>query len=81
VSIQATLQLKSGAVPGFHRPRPVPFALKEAVGQELDQMEAAGVLERVSHSNWAAPIVPVPKKDGQIQICGDFKVMLIQSFR
>ena len=71
---KATLQLKSGAVPRFHRPRPVPFALKEAVGQELDRMEAAGVLESVSHSNWAAPIVPVPKKDGQIRICGDFKV-------
>ena len=23
---------------------------------------------------WAAPIFPVPKKDGQICICGDFKV-------
>jgi len=71
---KATLRLKSGAVPRFHRLRPVPFALKEAVGQELDRMEAARVLERVSHSNWAAPILPVPKKDGQIRICGDFKI-------
>ena len=53
----------------------VPFALK-AVGQELDWMEAARVLECVSHSNWSAPIVPEPKKDGQIRICGDFKVMV-----
>ena len=73
-SFKANLQLKSDVVPRFHRPRPVPFALREAVGQELDRMEASGVLERVSHSNWAAPIVPVPKKDGQIRICGDFKV-------
>ena len=39
-------------------------------------MEKAGVLEHMSHSQWAAPIVPVPKKDGQIRICGDFKVIV-----
>ena len=37
-------------------------------------MEKAGVLEHVSHSQRAFPIVPVPKKDGQIHICGDFKI-------
>lgn len=54
----------------------MPFALKEAVGRELDEMEAAGVLEQVTHTRWAAPIVPVPKKNGQIHICGDFKVTI-----
>ena len=47
---KATLCLKSDAVPRFHKPRSVPFALKEAVGRELDEMEAAGVLERVTHA-------------------------------
>ncbi len=37
-------------------------------------MEEDGVLQRVSHSQWAAPIVPVPKKDGNIRLCGYFKV-------
>ena len=40
----------------------MPFALKEAVGRDHDEMEAARVLERVTHSRWTAPIVPVPKK-------------------
>ena len=31
------------------------------------------------HSDWAAPIVPVPKKDGHIRICGDYKVSVNQS--
>jgi len=29
---------------------------------------------RVTYSQWAAPIVPVPKLGGAIGICGDYKV-------
>ena len=71
---QAKLRVKDGATPRFHRPRPVPFALKEAVSKELDRLEAAGIIERVNYSEWAAPIVPVPKGDGKIRLCGDYKV-------
>ena len=35
-----------------------------------------GVLEKINHSEWAAPIVPVPKADGSIRICGDYKVTI-----
>ena len=36
-------------------------------------MESLGALEPVDHSDWAAPIVPVPKPDGMIRIYGDYK--------
>lgn len=46
------------------------------MGKELDRLESIGVLERVKSSEWATPIVTVPKKDGGIRICGDYKVTI-----
>lgn len=54
----------------------MPFALREAVGKELDRLESSGVLQKVSHSKWAALNVVVPKKDGQLRLCGNFKVTI-----
>ena len=31
---------------------------------------------RVTHSKWAAPVVPVPKGDGRLRLCGDYKVTI-----
>ncbi|KAL5517106.1 hypothetical protein EMCRGX_G002578 [Ephydatia muelleri] len=71
---KAKLRVKANAVPRFLRARPIPFALKNAVGKELDRLETLGILRKVTHSAWASPIVVVPKKDGRLCSCGDFKV-------
>ena len=76
--IKAKLVLKAEVVPKFIRPRPIPFALKEAVEQELRHHEEQGILRRITHSSWAAPIVVVPKKDGRVRLCGDYKMTINQ---
>ena len=76
---QAKLRVRSGTNPVFHRPRPVPFAVKDAIERELDRLEKAGIVEKVTHSDWAAPVVVVPKGDGQIRLCGDYKVTVNKS--
>ena len=63
----------------FCKPRSVPFALNDSITKELDRLEKEGVLQKVSYSDWAAPIVPVPKGDGKIHLCGDYKVTIIPS--
>ena len=71
---QASLQVKEGAQPCFIRARPVPFALKAAVEQELERLEKEDILEKVSSSEWATPIVIMPKRGGGLQLCGDYKL-------
>ena len=37
-------------------------------------MQELGIITPVQHSEWAAPIVPIMKRDGSIHLCGDYKV-------
>ena len=57
--------LQQGAKPRFLKPRPVSFAIRDAVGRELDSLEQQGILKKVTNSDRAATIVAVPKKDGK----------------
>ena len=52
---EAKLQLKE-AQPKYHRARPVPFAIREAMWQELDRLESEGIIEKVESSEWAAQL-------------------------
>ena len=71
-----SIKINENTKPKFFKARTVPYSIREAVGEELDRMESEGTLEQVVHSEWASPIVVVPKPDGRFRICGDFKVTL-----
>ena len=73
-TFKASLRVKEGTKPVFHRPRPTPFSIRDDIGKELDRLENEGIIEKVETSEWAAPIIPVPKKDGRIRVCSDYKV-------
>ena len=75
-SSEASLELKPNTRPNFCRARSrssSPFALQPRVEEELSRLVEAGILEKVLKSEWASPIVAVPKRDGTLHICGDFK--------
>ncbi|XP_033760675.1 uncharacterized protein LOC117342589 [Pecten maximus] len=74
--IKGSITLEENAQPKFHKARLVPYTLKPKVEAELQRLEQQGIIIPVNHSKWAAPIVPVVKKSGQVRVCGDYKVTL-----
>ena len=62
--------------PSFQRSRPVPFALKQKVEAELKQLQREGIIKPRQFSQWAAPIVAIPKGDWSVRLCGDYKVSM-----
>nr|XP_034837060.1 uncharacterized protein K02A2.6-like [Maniola hyperantus] len=69
------LQLTDSAAV-YVRARPVPLALRERVERELERLERDGTIYRVDHSDFGTPIVPVIKTNGDIRICGDYKITI-----
>ena len=70
--LKATLHLKNNVKPVFCKARSVPFALRPAVERELERMQSEGIIMPVEFSEWATPLVCVPKPDGTVRLCGDY---------
>lgn len=73
---EVSLKLKENARPKFLKPSCVPFALRESVKTQLEDLEARKIIKRVDHSNWASQIVLAPKKNGQIRLFCNYKPTL-----
>ena len=58
--------------PVYKRAYPIPYALRDKVKKEIDDMLKAGIVEP-SDSPYAAPIVLIKKKDQSLRICLDFR--------
>jgi len=69
-----SIPVNETAQPIFRKSRPVPLALRQRVGNELQRLVEQDVLEPVRYSRWATPVVVVNKADGKLRLCGDYKV-------
>ena len=71
---KAKIHIDPTATQKYFKARSVPYAMKSKIEDELDRLQKEGIIEPVTFSEWAAPIVPVLKADKSVRICSDFKV-------
>ena len=60
------------AAPRRSHPYRVPNKLKEGVRAEVEKLVEMGIVVP-STSPWASPVVPVPKGDGTVRVCVDYR--------
>lgn len=66
ILLQARLRLQPGAMFVFMKAHGVHFKLPlPSVDKEIDRLVNVGLLEKVNSSDWATPIVPVPKSNNK----------------
>ena len=71
------LYFKPDAQFRISKPRPLPLAMKPRVEAELQRLVNIGVLTPVDRAEFSTtPLVAVPKPNGAVRLCGDFKVSL-----
>ncbi|XP_068756086.1 uncharacterized protein [Montipora capricornis] len=70
--VKEKIHVDPQAKPKYFKPRPVAYALRQKVEEELDRLLSEGTIRPVEFSEWATAIVPIVKSDGTIRICGDF---------
>ena len=75
--VEHSIHLKD-TTPVRQRMYRVPERLLSSLRTEVEEMLAMGVIER-SSSEWSNPVVLVPKKDGTMRFCIDFRRVNAQS--
>ncbi|XP_037928777.1 uncharacterized protein K02A2.6-like [Teleopsis dalmanni] len=71
-----SLPMEKDFKPVFFKPRPVPLAWKSKIESNLRELIAEDILEPINNAEWGTPLVPILKPNGDIRICGDYKVTI-----
>ncbi|KAK6186733.1 hypothetical protein SNE40_006011 [Patella caerulea] len=73
-NVKAKLHVDEDVKPRYFKPRLVPISMRAKVEAELDRLVNEGILKPVEFSEWGTPIVPVLKPNGDVRICGDYRL-------
>ncbi|KAK3918883.1 hypothetical protein KUF71_001007 [Frankliniella fusca] len=70
------LQVDPDFPPIRFRARPVPYARRQGVENEIDRLVNEGTFTPVTASKWQTPLVTVTKQDGSPRLCGDYRLTI-----
>ena len=70
--VEHRISLKPGAVPMRQHPYKAGPSAREREKAEVERMRWMGVIEP-STGEWASPVVTVPKPDGSVRFCIDYR--------
>jgi len=73
---KVSLSISDSFKPKFFKSRSLPIAWKHKVENQLTKLIQDGILEQVDHSEWGTPLVPILKPNGELRLCGDYKVTI-----
>ena len=72
---QHRIKLQPGAIPKSTGLRPIPLIRRDAVKEEIRQMDKLGIWEPATTSLWAHPLVTVLKPGGGVRITTDLTAL------
>ena len=75
------LELKPNAVPYCSRPYKIPQAIYDIAKKEVEELTRIGVLRKDVYSEWGAPCLFRPKKDGGVRFLSDLRALNAQLIR
>lgn len=72
IKMKHKIRLRSDAIPKIHPPRKVPIGLHEQLKEKLDELEAQGMIAKVTEPTaWVNSLVIVRKNNGDLRLCLD----------
>jgi len=70
------LQINESIEPKVQPLRRIPFHVRHQIDAEIDKLLSLDVIEPASGATtWVSPVVPVPKKNGEIRLCVDLRAV------
>lgn len=67
------VKLRPDAKPVRQNLRHLPLSVRDAVSEELKDLEKHGIIEKIDASEWVSPIVVTKKKTSGIRMCVDLR--------
>lgn len=71
--VQHRINIKDGFRPVKQRLRRMQPEWQIKVKEEVSKLLKVGFIQAVNQADWIANIVPVPKKDGRVRVCVDYR--------